>query len=161
MKKFFNKAKTSLTELFKQLMNMHYSPARQAFSVSCGVYIAFSPFVGLHTLMTICLAWAFRLNGVVMMGVSWLINNPLTMVPVYLIDYLVGLKIVGWLGIENSQNPVWMQSINDFLKAQLNLPEISVWAFLIGGNILGIVAGIVIYPIVLYNIKRVVSRPSL
>jgi uncharacterized protein len=157
MQKLFNRAIMKFIEAFNKLINDRYSLHEQAMAVAVGTYIAFSPFIGLHTLLTIFLAWLFRLNCPVMIAVSWIINNPWTMIPLYLFDYWIGSKIVYLMGIE-LKNPTWMERINTFLQSYCPNQELSIWAFLIGGNVVGIIAGIAIYPIILYSMKRFSKR---
>ena len=80
------------------------------------------------------------------------------MIPLYLFDYWVGLKIVQLMNLEYLENPVWMERINIFLQTRCHFPELSVWAFLIGGNVVGIIAGLLVYPVSLYGIKKFLKR---
>ena len=44
--------------------------------------------------MTIILAWVLRINVAVVYAVAHIVNNPLTMVPLYVADYEIGKLIV-------------------------------------------------------------------
>lgn len=119
-------------------------------AVSCcvGVYIAFCPWVGFHTILVLASAWFFPLHGAVMLAVSCCINNPWTMIPVYSLDYLFGQWIIKFLWEGSTlANPVWLTLINTKLSHYVGLPHFSLWTFLIGGNLLGIVAGVMLYPL--------------
>lgn len=63
-----------------------------AFAV--GVFIAFSPTYGLHTLSALFCAWAFRLNVIALFAGS-LINNPWTFVPILAATFWTGFQLTG------------------------------------------------------------------
>ena len=121
-----------LSNFFARLFMQEKSAYKLAASCALGAYIAFSPFVGLHTAMVFALSWLFTLNSTVTWAVSVAINNPWTMVPVYFSDYMVGDKLAQFFGF--------------------TLP--ASWAFLIGGNLLGLIIGVMLYPIVLRMCAR-------
>ncbi len=125
------------------------SSAKLAFSFCMGIYIAFSPFVGFHTLMTFVIVWLLGLNLAVTFAASCLLHNPWTTIPIYGFDYIFGewlLKTV--MGLDSlAMNPSWMLSVNDTLSTYLGTPHIALWSFMIGGNILGIVFSFGLYPI--------------
>lgn len=125
------------------------SPHKLAASCALALYIAFNPFIGLHTAMAIGLGFALRLNVPLMLAVGNTINNPLTMVPIYMGGYFVGHWILhSWLGFAVSgANPWWMKSINLFLHSHLGITDISFWAFMLGGNLVGVVLGVCCYGI--------------
>ena len=53
-----------------QLLHTHDTPQRTALAYATGVFFGFSPFLGLHTVMGLVVAFAFRLNRVaVLLGV--------------------------------------------------------------------------------------------
>ncbi len=121
------------------------TPTRLATACSLGIFVAFSPFPGFHSLMLIAIRWLFGLNlGVLFLFAS--INNPWTMVPFYLLDYIFGYwflhDLLGWSG-----------GIMISLEKFYGPGSICLWSFIVGGNILGIVAGLISYPIA----KRIFS----
>lgn len=138
-----------LQKFVHSLLAKEQSPEKLARSLSVGNYIAFSPYLGLHTIMVfvVCLIW--NLNLAVTMAASYFINNPWTAVPIYVADYLVGY----WLVHEIFQiehllyTPAWLQSIEAFMHAKFSIPTPCFWSFLIGGNILGVVTSLIMYPL--------------
>src|SRR5581483_10373754 len=74
-------------EKLKNLADQEHCSTKLALSFCVGVYIAFSPFIGLHTVMTFIFVWLFGLNLAATFTASWLINNPWTMIPIYSTDY--------------------------------------------------------------------------
>src|ERR671939_1314519 len=79
----------------RRLLAIDDPPERTALAFSVGVFIAFSPFLGLHTIMATVLAFAFRFNKIAIYTGTF-INNPfLTMVPIILASYAVGALVMG------------------------------------------------------------------
>lgn len=78
-----------------QILHLHESPHRTALAFSVGVFIAFSPTYGLHTLSVVFCTWAFRLNGVALLAGS-LINNPWTVLPVVGATFWTGCQVLGY-----------------------------------------------------------------
>jgi len=136
-----------LYTLLQSFVHKERSPHKLALSFCMGVYIAFSPFVGLHTAMVFVFSWLFALNLAFTWTISVFINNPWTMVPVYGSGHVIGDGIFYLLGIDGMRlNPSWVNAINAFITKYTGLRGISLWAFLIGGNLLGIAAGVLLYP---------------
>lgn len=77
-----------------QILHLHESPHRTALAFATGVFIAFSPTYGLHTLSALFCAWAFRLNVVALMAGSF-INNPWTVVPILGATLWTGVQLTG------------------------------------------------------------------
>lgn len=107
-----------------------------------GTFIAFSPFVGLHSVMALLGTWLLQLNVVIVFAVAYGINNPWTMIPIYLFEYAVGYTLVHRLlaiPLEKA-NPAWMVSVNEYVRRYVPIKGLSFWAFLIGGHIVSLVA---------------------
>jgi len=138
----------------KRLAEHNSSATHLSVSFCVGVYIGFSPFPGFQTLLVIVLSWLCSLYMPAVFIGSCLVNNPWTMVPVYMIDYFFGKWIL--LSVVHSDiyytNPSWIVSINSFLVTtlgitKLGISEVSFWAFIIGGNLLGLIVAVILYPI--------------
>ena len=140
----------------KKAILMERTPKKLAYASSVGIFIAFSPFLGIHWLLTIILAWALSLNIAVIYAVAHLVNNPFTMIPVYVADYAAGKFIIGRiLGIDLfPYNPSWMNWLNLKLSC-LGIPNLSLWTFIIGGNILGLLLAFAAYPFLLHFYRRI------
>lgn len=79
---------------FRELLKFDEPARKLALAFGLGTFIAFSPWLGLHILSAVLLAWLFRLNKVVVLTAS-LINNPWTIVPIYAFCLWLGIKITG------------------------------------------------------------------
>ena len=154
-----------IKEGVRNILRLDEPPHELAKSFAVGVFVSFTPFIGLHTLLVLLMAWVFRLNKVVaLMGTF--VNNPWTIAVVY-----IGPT---WLAV------FWMRRIGipvpklnyEHLVDQFHhtLESYSVWApafwikflsefkpfihaFLIGTTLAGIVTGFIAYFAAYYAIK--------
>jgi uncharacterized protein (DUF2062 family) len=71
---------------FRRLLAIDDPPERTALAFSIGVFIAFSPFLGLHTIIATALAFLFRFNKIaIYTGTSS--TTLLTLVPIIIASY--------------------------------------------------------------------------
>lgn len=135
-----------LQQFSKHLLHAENSVQKLALSTSLGIYVAFSPFIGLHTLMAICLAWLFSFNVIITLSVSCLINNPWTMVPVYGCDYLFGKWFCYVCNIDFMRNvPTFFNFVCEPISYYVGLPTYSLWTFFLGGNVLSLLLALLMY----------------
>lgn len=132
---------------FEKLLFYEKSPKKVALACGMGVYIAFSPFIGLHTIMLIASGWLFNLNIPLLLAVGYVVNNPWSMIPLFAAGYGIGYVVLHtWLGLPIADaNPWWMTTVNDYVHYYLGIKQVSFWAFMLGANVLGIILGIVTY----------------
>lgn len=137
-----------LQTFLKNIAQKEKCPHRLAVAASLGVYISFSPFLGLHTAMHIVLGWLFGLNIPLLLAVGYGVNNPWTMVPIYMSGYVCGYWILhSWYGLSvTGFNPSWVTSLNKTLAHYLGLVDVSFWAFMLGANLVGVVLAFALYP---------------
>jgi uncharacterized protein (DUF2062 family) len=83
-----------IRERLRSLLELDDPPHKLALAFALGVFVAFSPTVGLHIVSCFFLAWAFRVSKVVVLSASF-INNPWTVVPLYGFCIWFGIKITG------------------------------------------------------------------
>lgn len=136
---------------FRRLLALDDPPERTALAFSIGVFIAFSPFLGLHTIMATVVAFVFRFNKIAVYTGTF-INNPLlTLVPIIIASYAIGAFVLG--------RPL---KISDAGLALLRDPHLLtaayyrqlfiegwdiVWPFTIGGMVLSVVCSLIAYPV--------------
>ena len=76
-----------------QLLHTHDTPQRTACAFAMGVFFGFSPFLGLHTILGLALAFAFNLNRVAtLLGVYS--NLPWILPAYYTVTTLIGAAIL-------------------------------------------------------------------
>src|ERR671912_2319181 len=77
----------------EQLLHTHDTPQRTALAYALGVFLGFSPVLGLHTVLGLILAFALSLNRVaVLLGVYS--NLPWILVPYYTLATWLGAIIL-------------------------------------------------------------------
>jgi hypothetical protein len=76
------------------LLHVEDSPSRVALAFALGVFIAFSPLLGIHTGLAIAVALLFRLNKVAILAGAWT-NNPWTIAPMYSAGTFLGGFVLG------------------------------------------------------------------
>lgn len=131
------------------LVAQERSPDKLAFSICLGIYIAFSPFVGFHTILKILASRIFKLNFAVLFTISVLINNPWTMIPVYSMGHFCGAWLFRLFSIDALQwDPAWLGSCNTILQGCVGISGISLAAFFVGCNVLGLLISLALYPVV-------------
>ena len=77
-----HRTKAGLERWMESLLHIHDTPERTAAAFGVGVAIGFSPFLGLHLLIGLALAFVFNLNRVAVLAGLW-INLPWFMGPYY------------------------------------------------------------------------------
>jgi uncharacterized protein len=76
------------------LLHTRDTPQRTAVAFGLGVTVGFSPFVGLHTLIGLALAFLLRLNRVAVVGGLW-VNLPWFLGPYYAATTALGAWLTG------------------------------------------------------------------
>ena len=80
---------------FRRLLAVDDPPERTALAFSVGVFIAFSPFLGLHTALATLIAFWFRFNKVAIYTGTFINNPVLTLVPIVVASYALGALLMG------------------------------------------------------------------
>ena len=93
-KKYIRTRLDKLKRFFKlKILHTGDSPHRIALGVALGVFVAWTPALGLHILMALGLAVLLRANKFAALTCVW-VNNPLTFVAIYYPSYLLGRAIL-------------------------------------------------------------------
>ena len=79
----------SLARLKNETLKSNTSPRVTALSLAIGIFLAFSPFPGIHIILAFVLNKLFKLNPVVML-IGVFFHNPWTMLPIHFSGYLIG-----------------------------------------------------------------------
>ncbi len=151
-----------MKDLIKKLLHIEDTPERTALAYSIGIFLGFSPFLGLHTLGGLSIAFLFNLNRVAILIGVWT-NTPWWIVPYYTIATYLGTWIIGYcidtkifmeilrLGLERGflGSDFWTR-----IASQSGLLH----SFIVGSLILSALLALLAYPISLRWIKFYRSR---
>ncbi|MBI5665656.1 MAG: DUF2062 domain-containing protein [Nitrospirae bacterium] len=108
----------------RAIFNVQDTPHRIALAFAFGVFMGISPFLGLHYIGGIFLAWLFRLNRLVaIIGIS--VNNPWTIVPISSLSVWTGAKLMGIKQVlpEVDWGGITLMTIVEWLKSLVNEPD--------------------------------------
>lgn len=142
-----------LKEVVLKVFHLTDPPKRTAAAFAVGVFIAFTPTLGLHTVTIFLVAPLFRLNFLALLAGA-LINNPWTMIPIYSASLWVGLKVVGSEGIP----PIdWDELTLQTLFTQFR-PYI--FPFVIGTLLLGVLFAGISYLVMARLLTRLRERKA-
>jgi uncharacterized protein len=141
----------SFKKYLRHFLAMDDTPERIAFGFAVGVFISFSPLLGLHTVLGFFIAIAFGLNRPAVFTGLW-VNNPWTLFPIYSAATYVGRKLIGLPAISIPDlhfsalwhREFWVQLASPLFKS-----------LLLGSTIFAFVAGALAYVIVLLWVRRI------
>ncbi|MFI5303954.1 MAG: DUF2062 domain-containing protein [Nitrospiria bacterium] len=128
-----------IKDKFREVLHLNDSPRKIALAFAIGVFIAFSPILGFHTIMVLLVAWLFRLNPVALFAGAF-VNNPWTFTPLYGFCLWFGVYLYG--GTSAFPQVSWEHL--SFLRFIENLKPF-IGPFFLGTTIIGIVFSILSY----------------
>lgn len=118
------------------------SPTEIAFGVSLGNFVGILPFLGLHTVIALGLAYLMRLNmGVVFLGTQ--ISNPLSFPFILFVSAQIGSLVLNGAFLDLN-----------FSGDAITIIKQYIYPTLLGSIFLGLAVGIVTYPITLSFARR-------
>lgn len=128
-----------IRDRIRSILALDDPPHKLALAFALGVFIAFTPTIGLHTLSCFFLAWVFRVSKLVTITGAF-INNPWTVVPLYGFCLWFGIKITG--SHVTAPHIAWKEV--GFSNALLLLKPY-LWPFIAGTLVAGAVASVISY----------------
>ncbi len=137
----------------RRLLALDDTPERIALAFALGVFLAFSPLLGLHTVLGLTLAFVFGLNRVAVLLGVW-VNNPWTLVPIYAAAAYIGGVLFGFPSPQTLPPFDW----GEFWHGRFWLTLIEEWHMLrpivLGSTILSFISALLSYPVALYVIRQ-------
>jgi uncharacterized protein (DUF2062 family) len=136
---------------FRQLEG---DPQKISLGMALGIFIAFTPTIPFHIILSLALAQIFRISRVATLLGVW-ISNPLTIPLMYYLSFIIGKKIL-YPHLDLSLPPTL--DVRELLKLgwEINL------ALQLGGLVMAVPAGIIAYFLTLWAVKRYrQQKPSL
>jgi uncharacterized protein (DUF2062 family) len=151
-----------MKDLFKKLLHIEDSAERTAMAYSIGIFLGFSPFLGLHTLLGLAVAFLFNLNRVAILLGVWS-NTPWFIVPYYTIATWVGMRVTGFQIDKMTLRKIFQLEMNQgFMSSDFWGRVASQWglllSFMIGSLILAACLTLIAHPLSLKWIKFYRSR---
>jgi len=146
-----------LKALIKKLLHIEDTAERTALAYAIGIFLGFSPFLGLHTLAGLAVAFLFRLNRVAILLGVWS-NTPWWIVPYYMIATWVGMWVTGfWIDWARLKGIFQLGMDRGFRSSEFWSPMASQWglffSFLVGSLILCTLFSLAAYPLSLKWIR--------
>ena len=146
-----------MRESLKKLLHIEDTPERTALAFSIGIFLGFSPFLGLHTLAGLAVAFLFKLNRVAILLGVWS-NTPWWLVPFYTFATWLGMWVIrfriDWATLERMFQ---LGREKGFLNSEFWMQIASQWgllaSFLTGSLILALLFSLIAYPLSLRGIK--------
>ncbi len=129
-----------IVEKIKEVIHMGENPRDIALAVALGVFFAFFPILGVHTIMAVGLAWIFGLNPGIALVASF-INNPWTIAFLYGGSLWVGLFVMN-MDMAQVNNIDWT---NMNMDALIEAVKAVAAPFIVGCLLVGSVAGVMAY----------------
>jgi hypothetical protein len=133
----------------RRLFHIDDTPHRTALAFGVGLFIAFFPIFGVHTVLALGIAFLFKLNRVATL-VGAFVNNPWTFAPMYLGGTVAGCILLG-IPFDDLSTATFEQGLADGLLERL-APFL--WPYLLGNLVLGTLAGGLGY----YLVRRALER---
>lgn len=136
-------------------------PHPLALGVAIGLFVTFTPTVGLQMILVMFLAWILKANKLVGLPIVWL-SNPATFVPIYASAYGIGSLLMH----SEPKGPEWWESLHHpppgFIAhtqfywsrfAEILLP-LTIGCLLVA-SVIGVIGYIVTYSVIYtYRMKR-------
>lgn len=135
-----------LRQLAQLALQVQDTPTRAALAFALGVFIAFSPFLGIHTAIALGLAFVFRLNRVAILAGTFT-NNPWTIAPMYTAGTLLGCGLLG-VSPASLAEVDWSLSGRAFYESLLAGLGPLLLPFLLGNLVLGAAVAFVVFVVV-------------
>ena len=157
------KEKLSFRQMYRKLLQLDDTPHSIALGAALGMFITFTPTVGIQVLIVLILSMVVRFNRFAAIVLIYL-SNPVTIIPIYYADYVIGLFVQGESGLSLEEFVLlWDQSV-------ITAGEVGFWGatqvlfkslgtdviipMSIGGGVLGGFVGVVTYPLTLSWVQR-------
>ena len=139
------------------LLHVNDTPERTAAAFALGVFLGFSPFLGLHTLMAVVLAFLFSLNRIaVLLGVY---SN----LPWIIAAYYAGTTMLGAAILRTGMPPDFKERLGELLQLSALHGEFwrelgrllwpLFWPYMVGSMIGAIVLAAIAYPVALAFVR--------
>jgi uncharacterized protein (DUF2062 family) len=137
-----------LREWLRFILHTDDTPFRAALAFAIGVFIAWTPALGFHTLLALAIAFFFGLNRVAVVAGTF-VNNPWTFVPIYTASAWLGSFLIGSeVSAPRLEGKTWSHFFDFLAQCRPWIVPLTM-----GTVILGFTCALVSFPVVLYGIR--------
>ncbi len=142
-----------------RVLSLDDTPHRIALGVAVGIFVTWTPTIGLQMILTVAISALLKANKFVGVPFVW-ISNPLTVVPLYGPNYWLGSRLMGG---EYSFSQ-FIRAAGDAFELQggwFGAARVQAWwramwpvfpPLWLGSTIIGLVLGVITYFAVLYGV---------
>jgi uncharacterized protein (DUF2062 family) len=146
-----------LTRLIATLSRLPDTPERVALAFALGVFLGFSPFLGLQTVLGLSLAFYFRLSRVAVLLGTW-VNLPFVVPVYYAVATELGARMLGGAPPSTLADDVGFavrQASLSFgsLERVVDLLRPMLWSFALGSTLGGVLLGAIAYWLTLTGLR--------
>jgi len=143
--------RVTVAHWLEKLLHTHDTPHRTALAFAVGVFIGFSPLLGVHGVLGVVVAFAFGLNRVaVLLGVY--LNLPWFLAPYYTVATIAGAGL-----LRTSPQPGLLRELAGLLRAwppddpgrMVDMLRPVFWSFMVGSTVLAAVLAVIAYRVAL------------
>ncbi len=141
--------------IYHDLLHADDPPDRLALGMAVGMFVAFTPTIGVQMLIAGFLSWVLRANKLVSMAVVW-ISNPATMLPIYWYCYHIGAAILtlepirrAWWGQLANPPPGWWPAVKFYWARFVHIAA-PLW---LGGCVVGLICAYATYYATYHTIR--------
>lgn len=135
-----------LKKRLRTILTLDSHPGHISAGFAVGVFISFSPFFGLHTILALVAAFLLRVNKITCITGTW-VNTPITMIPVFVASYQIGEFILG-----RTPQKLIIESLS--LEFCITLLKTHGLPILIGTSLIGFASALVSYALLYWIIVR-------
>ncbi len=146
-----NSWRERLKAFYFRVRSLQGDPHYVAMGMAVGVFVAFTPTIPFHTVLTIALAFLFRGSKPAALIGSWL-NNPLTFPAFYYGSYKLGVFMLG--------RDIHMHIRYDSIKELMALGWDVALAMIAGGVLLGVLPAVGAYFLTYHLFLRIRAHRS-
>jgi hypothetical protein len=141
-----------LRSALRSLLNLDDPPERTALAFAVGAFIAFSPLLGLHTILAALVSVVWRLNKLAVLTGSFL-SNPWTIAPIVGAAWAIGRSIIGSPPVALPQ-----ASLSALITVEFWRSIAGQWRqllpYAVGSMILATASAAISYPLMLYILRN-------
>jgi uncharacterized protein (DUF2062 family) len=149
----FSAMRKKTAQFVKRLLALDDTPERIARAFALGVFLAFSPFIGLHAILGLGVVLFCGLNRAAFL-LGLFINNPWTLVPIYAAGTFLGGLLMGFPSRPTMPELEWKELFSGSFWGQMAGQWPMLKPMVLGSFVLSILLSALSYLIALHLIKQ-------